>query len=182
MPHIPIKLSICIKGDPVLEKVATLVMDVMDSSTQTFIDNLMYTYQQAKGVGIAAPQVGVSLRLFIIQSAKNDRYPDAVDTEPLVIINPEVLEKSPETVDGPEGCLSIPGKRMIVTRHQWVRARFTNRDGKIEERTFEGFLARVFQHEHDHINGFLITDRVKGGKIYTEEEYAAYERRLKENA
>jgi peptide deformylase len=122
-------------------------------------------------VGIAAPQAYRPLRLFIIASRPNPRYPAAPDMAPLAVINPVVIEASEEKEKDWEGCLSIPGIRGLVPRHTWVAVSFTNRDGRREERTFTGFAARIFQHEHDHIEGTVFLDRTCSKELATEKEY-----------
>ncbi len=166
-------LEITELGDPVLWGRAREVEDVSDPAVQALIDDLIETAYHANGVGIAAPQVGNTERVFIISSHPNVRYPDAPELEPTAIINPEIISKSEETVKGWEGCLSIPGIRGLVPRSKAIRARYTTRDGKIEEKEFRDFVARVFQHELDHLNGVLFLDRVESTRdIITEKEYA----------
>lgn len=166
-------LEITELGDPVLWARAREVEDVSVPAVQTLIDDLIETAYHANGVGIAAPQVGNTERVFIISSHPNVRYPDAPELEPTAIINPEIISKSEETVKGWEGCLSIPGIRGLVPRAKTVRARYTTRDGKTEEKEFTDFVARVFQHELDHLDGVLFLDRVESTRdIVTEKEYA----------
>ncbi len=166
-------LEITELGDPVLWARAREVKDVSDPAVQALIDDLIETAYHANGVGIAAPQVGNTERVFIISSHPNVRYPDAPELEPTAIINPEIISKSEETVKGWEGCLSIPGIRGLVPRAKTVRARYTTRDGKTEEKEFRDFVARVFQHELDHLDGVLFLDRVESTHdIVTEKEYA----------
>lgn len=166
-------LEITELGDPVLWEMAREVEDVSDPAVQALIDDLIETAYHANGVGIAAPQVGNTGRVFIISSHPNARYPDAPGIKPTAIINPEIVSKSEETVKGWEGCLSIPGIRGLVPRAKTVRARYTTRDGKNEEKEFSDFVARVFQHELDHLDGVLFLDRVESTRdIVTEKEYA----------
>ncbi len=166
-------LEITELGDPVLREMAREVKDVTDPAVQSLIDDLIETAYHANGVGIAAPQVGNTERVFIISSHPSVRYPDAPELEPTAIINPEIVSKSEETVKGWEGCLSIPGIRGLVPRAKTVRARYTTRDGKTEEKEFRDFVARVFQHELDHLDGVLFLDRVESTRdIVTEKEYA----------
>lgn len=166
-------LEITELGNPVLRERAREVEDVTDPAVQALIDDLIETAYHANGVGIAAPQVGNTGRVFIISSHPSVRYPDAPGLEPTAIINPEIISKSEETVKGWEGCLSIPGIRGLVPRAKTVRARYTTRDGKNEEKEFSDFVARVFQHELDHLDGILFLDRVESTRdIVTEKEYA----------
>jgi peptide deformylase len=91
--------------------------------------------------------------------------------EPLAVINPMIIEASEEQEKDWEGCLSIPGIRGLVPRHKRVTVSFTNRNGGREERTFDGFAARIFQHEHDHIEGKVFLDRTCSKELVTEKEY-----------
>lgn len=150
---------------------AKTVTNVNDPAIQTLIDNMIYTCTESGGVGIAAPQVGHSLNIFIIASKPNDCYPDAPIMEPTAIINPVITSDTGETEDGWEGCLSIPGIRGIVTRHKSVTVSFTNRNGVREERRFDGFVARVFQHEYDHLIGTVFLDRANTSTFVTDKEY-----------
>ena len=133
---------------------------------------MLATLRDANGVGIAAPQVGESSRLFIVASRPNPRYPDAPLMEPEVVINPEILERSDEVVKGWEGCLSIPGIRGHVPRHRRIRVQYVNAEGHEIERVFSDFVARVFQHEYDHLEGVVFLDRLESmNDVMTEKEY-----------
>ena len=165
-------LEIAELGNPALRERASEVEDINDPGVQSFIDDLIVTGLNANGVGIAAPQVSVPKRIFIISSRPNIRYPNAPVMEPTAIINPEIVSYSEETVKDWEGCLSIPGIRGLVPRHRSVRVRYLLRDGTMEEREFSDFIARIFQHEYDHLNGVLFLDRLESNKdIITEREY-----------
>lgn len=122
---------------------------------------LTLTMQQANGVGIAAPQIGVSLRLFIVASRPNERYPDAPSMAPLLMINPELRAHSIETEIGEEGCLSVPGARVRISRYRWVDARWQDEQGNYHQQRLEGFIARIFQHELDHLDGITLLERIK---------------------
>jgi peptide deformylase len=168
----PMVLEIAELGNPVLRKRASDVTDIRDPEIQSFIDDLMATGLNANGVGIAAPQVSVPKRIFILSSRPNIRYPDAPEMEPTAVINPEIISYSDETVKDWEGCLSIPGIRGLIPRHKSVYVRFVSRDGTNVEREFSDFIARVFQHEFDHLNGVLFPDRLESNTdIITEREY-----------
>ena len=165
-------LEITELGNPVLWERAREVGDVSDPGIQTLIDDLIETAYAANGVGIAAPQVGRTERIFIISSRPNARYPDAPDMEPTAIINPEIVSRSEEAVKDWESCLSIPGIRGLVPRAKTLRARYLTRDGKTEEAEFSDFIARVFQHELDHLDGVLFLNRVESTHdVITEKEY-----------
>ncbi len=165
-------LEIVELGNPVLRERAKAVEDISHPKVQRLIDDLILTAQQASGVGIAAPQVGESLRLFIIASYPNDRYPEAPQMIPVPVINPQIISASEELVKGWEGCLSIPGLRAPVLRHRAVRISYFDRDGNEYEAVLEDFVARIFQHEFDHIEGIVFLDRLEdNSEIITEREY-----------
>jgi peptide deformylase len=171
-------LEIAEMGNPVLRERASEVEDVHDPGVQSFIDDLIATGLSANGVGIAAPQVGASKRIFIISSRPNVRYPNAPVMEPTAVINPEIISYSDETVKDWEGCLSIPGIRGLVPRSKSVRVRYVSRDGHVQESEFTDFIARIFQHEYDHLNGVLFLDRILSSTdLITEKEYAKLLRR-----
>jgi len=148
------------------------IENIQDEAVQEFIDNLIETAIDSNGVGIAAPQVFEPYRIFIINSRPNPRYPSAPEMGPVAIINPQITSYSYEREKDWEGCLSIPGIRGLVSRHKSIRARYLSRDGRTEEREFTGFIARIFQHEYDHINGVVFLDRLESSKeVITEKEY-----------
>ncbi len=174
-------LEIAEMGNPVLRERAAEVEDVLDPGVQSFIDDLIATGISANGVGIAAPQVEVPKRIFIISSRPNIRYPDAPLMGPEAVINPEIISYSDETVKDWEGCLSIPGIRGLVPRSRSVRVKYISRDGKVEEKEFSDFIARIFQHELDHLNGVLFLDRLESIRdIITDRGYMKLLRRESE--
>jgi peptide deformylase len=159
-------------GNPVLRQQAQLVVDVKSDRIQKLVDDLILTVQNANGVGIAAPQVAASDRLFIVASRPNPRYPTAPEMEPTAMINPRILSHSSETEKGWEGCLSIPGIRGQVPRHQAIEVEYRGRDGKTYRQELTDFVARIFQHELDHLDGIVFLDRVESTQdLMTEQEY-----------
>jgi len=167
-----IVLEIVELGNPVLRAKAKEVKDISDPKVQQLIDDLIFTAKQASGVGLAAPQVGQSLRIFIISSYPNDRYPEAPEMIPTPIINPEIISFSDELIKGWEGCLSIPGLRAPVLRHRSVKVKYFDRKGNDLEAILEDFIARIFQHEFDHIEGIVFLDRLEDNfEVITEKEY-----------
>ena len=174
----PILRQIAQLGQPVLRRVTDKIVDTEDPAVQMLIDDLLITVADAEGVGIAAPQVFESLALFLIASRPNRRYPHAPLMDPVVIINPEILWLSDETEKGWEGCLSIPGLRGLVPRHRRIGVRFLTSQGEAREEEYGDFLARVFQHEFDHIQGMVFVDRVeRTQELVTEKEYLRIQRR-----
>jgi len=165
-------LQISQLGNPVLRQPSQVVENVKADRIQQLIDNLISTVQHANGVGIAAPQVAMGDRLFIVASRPNLRYPQAPHMEPTAMINPQILAASTETVKDWEGCLSIPGIRGLVPRSRSIEVEYTSRDGKLHRQEFTDFVARIFQHEHDHLDGIMFLDRVESTQeLVTEDEY-----------
>jgi len=168
----PILRQIAQLGQPVLRRVADRIDDPAAPAVQRLIDDLLVTVAEVDGVGIAAPQVYESLSLFIVASRPNPRYPYAPQMEPTAIINPEILWRSDEMEKGWEGCLSIPGLRGPIPRHRRIGVRYLARTGELREEEFEGFLARVFQHEFDHVQGLVFVDRLESTReLVTEKEF-----------
>jgi peptide deformylase len=165
-------LQISQLGNPVLRRRSQVVENIKDDRIQQLIDSLIFTVQQANGVGIAAPQATQSDRLFIVASRPNLRYPQAPNMEPTAMINPRIVASSTETVKDWEGCLSIPGIRGLVPRSRAIEIEYTSRDGKLHRQELTDFVARIFQHEHDHLDGIVFLDRVESTQeLITEDEY-----------
>lgn len=140
-------------NDPVLKK-KTARVTVFDESLGKTIDEMIATMIEKDGVGLAAPQVGLSIKLAVIDATNGEK-------PPLVLVNPEVIEESDEVEENEEGCLSFPDLHLKITRPVMVTIKAQDATGKeflIENAT--GLLARALQHEIDHINGFLIVDRI----------------------
>jgi peptide deformylase len=161
-------------GQSVLRTPAAPVPLPASPAVRTLVDEMLATMQHASGVGIAAPQIFESLSLFIVASRPNPRYPNAPHMAPEVVVNPEILERSEEVEKGWEGCLSIPGIRGEIPRPSRIRVRYYTLDALPVEREFEGFVARVFQHEEDHLRGIVFLDRVESSRdLITEKEFQA---------
>lgn len=158
-------------GNPILRQIAQPI-DRLDESIQNLIDNLMETLLQSNGVGIAAPQVGASYRVIIIASRPNARYPNAPEMEPTVMINPCITRASGEIFKDWEGCLSVPGIRGLVPRHSTIAIAYCDRQGKLQKQQLTDFVARIFQHELDHLDGKVFLDRLETTQdIITDQEY-----------
>lgn len=165
-------LQISQLGNPVLRRQSQFVENIKCDRIQQLIDNLISTVQQANGVGIAAPQVAMGDRLFIVASRPNLRYPQAPTIEPTAMINPQIIANSTETVKDWEGCLSVPGIRGLVPRSRSIEIEYTSRDGKLHQQELTDFVARIFQHEYDHLDGIVFLDKVESTQeLMTEDEY-----------
>ncbi|MDY7020434.1 MAG: peptide deformylase [Cyanobacteriota bacterium] len=161
-------------GDEMLRRQAQPVRDIADRRIQTLIDNLIATALKANGVGIAAPQISQSDRLFIVASRPNLRYPQAPKMKPTAMINPKIISYSSEQVKGWEGCLSVPGVRGLVPRYQSVKVEYLDRQGQQQRQQLTNFVARIFQHEYDHLEGIVFVDRVEDKQdLISEAEYQA---------
>lgn len=153
--------SIAQLGHPVLRQRAAEVEDILGDQCQQLIAQMLLAVSEAGGVGIAAPQIHHSVRIFIMCSKPNARYPDAPLMAPTAIINPEILHYSSEKVKGWEGCLSVPGLRGLVPRHSQISVGYFDRQGNRQQKELTGFIARIFQHELDHLNGLTFIDRLE---------------------
>jgi peptide deformylase len=159
-------------GDLVLRQHAQSIVNIAAPHIQKLIDNLIDTVKSAQGVGIAAPQVGESYCLLIVASSPNQRYPKAPKMAPTAMLNPKIISHSDEVVKDWEGCLSVPGVRGLVPRYREIEVEYATRKGKIEKQILTDFVARIFQHEYDHLEGIVFTDRVESqSEIITEAEY-----------
>ncbi|MGG6241528.1 peptide deformylase [Nodosilinea sp. AN01ver1] len=167
-------------GHPVLRQVAQPVVSpaaaASDGPLQQLIDQMLDTMRAANGVGIAAPQLGQALRVLVVASRPNLRYPHAPHMEPVVMLNPQVIAASDDLELGWEGCLSVPGWRGRVPRHRTVEVEYCDRYGQPQRQVWEGFVARIFQHEADHLEGRVFLDRVLSETdLLSEEAYQAIE-------
>lgn len=150
---------VVVYGHPVLRKKA-LAFEPGDAELSALITNLYETMHSSDGVGLAAPQVGISKRIFVV-----DASPFAEDEPELegfrkAFVNPEIVERYGETVTFNEGCLSLPNIREDVNRPAGVRIRYVDEQFTPVEETYEGIAARIIQHEYDHLDGILFTDLV----------------------
>lgn len=165
-------LQIAQLGQPVLRNRAKEITDVHSPKIQQLIDDLIATVMDVDGVGIAAPQVYESVRVFIVASHPNPRYPKAPKMKPTAMINPKLVSHSDEKGKDWEGCLSIPGIRGMVPRYTLINVEYTDRKGKLVKRKFKDFIARIFQHELDHLDGIMFLDRLESTKdTISEKEY-----------
>lgn len=146
--------------DPVLKRKARAV-NKFDKDLHTLLEDMVETMREAPGVGLAAPQIGLSDRIIVIEYYEREEDEENEDAPKKVwaVINPEIVKSSEETLMGIEGCLSIPGLLGEVERHVEVQVKGMNRHGKPMKVKAKGWLARIFQHEIDHLNGVLFTER-----------------------
>ena len=147
--------------DPILRRKARAVT-TFDKKLQTVIDDMIETMREAPGVGLAAPQVGISNRLIVVeyyQNAEAEELEDDTLKKVWVMLNPEIVKASEEKVMGVEGCLSVPNLVGEVERHAAIQVKGLNRRGQPMRVKAQGWLARIFQHEVDHLNGVVFTDR-----------------------
>jgi peptide deformylase len=169
-------LKVARMGHPVLRAKARTVdkTELKSPTVQQFIDNLIDTMHEYSGVGLAAPQVHESLRVFVAMlDADGNGEGDAV-----TFVNPEITVVGDQTVEGWEGCLSIPEIRGRVPRAQHLKISALDRNGKRFELELKDFPARVVQHETDHLDGVLFLDRMRGFETLTYlEEYSRYHAR-----
>jgi len=161
-------LKIARMGHPVLLRRCEPVPNPGAPGIRQLVTNMIQTMEDAPGVGLAAPQVHVPLRLFVfrIPGERNRDDPDDLPVGNTVLINPELELLGEERVLGWEGCLSIPGMRAAVPRAPRVRYRGVDCDGKVVEREASGFHARVVQHEYDHLDGILYTMRMTDFRLF----------------
>ncbi|KXO82601.1 peptide deformylase [Acinetobacter venetianus] len=155
-------LPVAQRGEEILKiKAAAVAHGEFNSEWLLQLASAMHaTMLERNGVGIAAPQVYISKRVIIVASRANPRYPDAPEMDPVVMVNPEILEFSQATCFGEEGCLSVPNERGEVERAQAVKVRYYTLQGEVVETNFDGFPARIVQHEVDHLDGVLFVDRL----------------------
>ena len=159
-------LPIVAYGDPVLRKVAVAI-DAEFPDLEKLINNMKETMYNASGVGLAAPQIGKAIRLFLIDASPFAEDDDLSEEERTVLksfnrvfINPKILEEDGEEWIFNEGCLSIPDVREDVSRQPKITIEYQDENFTIHKETLEGLAARVFQHEYDHIEGILFTDKL----------------------
>ena len=159
-------------GNPILRQPAQAIADPTADWVQTLAQKMIQEVEICNAVGIAAPQVHQPYGLMVIASHPSDRYPEAPTMDPLVLINPAITAQSTEQVKDWEGCLSIPQMRGYVPRSQWVEVRYQDLAGQFHSDRFEDFVARIFQHEYDHLTGKFFLDHLDStADLMTEPEW-----------
>ncbi|WP_448592893.1 peptide deformylase [Thermoflexus hugenholtzii] len=149
---------IVMADQPILRRKAEPVTRITPALRRLIAD-MVETMRAAEGIGLAAPQVGEPLRVIVVEVPEDEEVPGSGVL--YAVINPEIVEASPEIEEGVEGCLSIPGWYGWVPRARWVIVRGLNPEGRRVRIRAEGLVARVFQHEIDHLDGILFPDRIQ---------------------
>jgi len=146
--------SILLYPNNILKKASLPVDDFEAAAFRELVGNLKATLlEKENGVGLAAPQIGVNLRVFVVRDDKG---------QVIILANPRIMKKSVQTKYSEEGCLSFPGRHELVRRSMEVILRFIDESGKVQIKTFNGWMARVVQHEVDHLDGILFIERMVG--------------------
>lgn len=148
-------------GNPILRTIAEEVTDIQSPEIQDLIDELLHLTLESHGVGIAAPQIGVCKRVIVVASHPNIRYPDAPFMSPIAMINPVIINHSQKMITRQEGCLSVKQIRGEVPRYREIEVKYYSRDGQLHQKQYNNFIARIIQHEVDHLNGILFVDHVQ---------------------
>ena len=146
---------IVLYGDPVLKKKASLI-EKGSIDVKELADDMFETMRSASGIGLAAPQIGKSIRMFVVDTSPLED--EEVANFKQVFINPEIINEDGDEWDFEEGCLSIPGIREGVSRNETLTIRYFDEEWNEHESEFDGMKARIIQHEFDHLNGILFTD------------------------
>ena len=159
-------------GASVLRQQADCVEDVGDPMIRQLIADMKETLTATQGVGLAAPQISQLKRIIIVASRPSTRYPKAPLMAPTVMINPAFQALSDDKEKDWEGCLSIPGIRALVPRYKAIDVQYTDEQGNPVKQQLENFVARIFQHEADHLDGKVYLDRVESSlDVISESEY-----------
>lgn len=146
-------------GDPRLKQRANRVKDI--NRVKPICEKMINSLRDLKGAGLAAPQIGEPLRIIVVEVRKTDMFPDRPESPLYVMINPRLKETSNEKEKGWEGCFSVPGLMGIVPRYKTIRVQYVTPDGVEHNEIFEGYIARVIQHEYDHLDGLEFLNRME---------------------
>lgn len=153
-------------GDPRLFQPASEIDEFNHPELDALIEDMFDTMAAEEGVGLAAPQIGAGLRVVIFGFENNSRYPDNDAVPKTILINPQITPLSDEKENGWEGCLSVPGMRGVVSRYTHIRYTGFDATGESIDVTATGFHARVVQHECDHIDGIIYTQRLSDSQKF----------------
>lgn len=146
-------------GDPLLRKQSEAVKDI--DQAKLLGERMVSLLRELKGAGLAAPQIGVSDRIVVVEVRKTDLFPDRPESPLYVMINPTIVETPGDVEEGWEGCFSVPGLMGQVPRHKSIIVRYTTPDGSEHQEIFSNYIARVIQHEYDHLEGRIFLDRMR---------------------
>jgi peptide deformylase len=159
-------------GDAILRRESHFIENVLSDEVKMLTEQMLFTLAHSKGVGLAAPQIGHSVQAIVVASKPTVRYPNAPQMEPIIMFNPQFQALSNEKVKDWEGCLSIPGIRAQVPRYTHIRINYTDTAGMPCTVEWHDFIARIFQHEYDHLHGKVYLDNVeKNSDIISETEF-----------
>lgn len=150
-------LPITLYGDPVLRKVAENI-DMKYEGLSELIENMFESMYNAEGVGLAAPQIGLSIRIFVVDLSPLEKDEPSLAGFRKAFINAKIVERSGDEELMEEGCLSIPGIHEEVYRKNYIRIQYLDTDGTLRDEEYTGYTARVLQHEYDHLDGIMFTD------------------------
>jgi peptide deformylase len=150
---------IVVYGSPVLRKIAKEI-DVTYPKLSALIEDMFETMNVSDGLGLAAPQIGKSIRLIVIDANPLAEDDPTLEGFRIVLINPNILEETGELWAFTEGCLSLPNIREEITRPRIIRVQYFDEDFNFKDETYDGIKARIIQHEYDHLQGVLLIDRV----------------------
>lgn len=145
-------------GDPLLKREASHVRD-MDGAMKSAV-RMTELLRELGGAGLAAPQVGLDIRVVVVEVRKTDLFPDRPESPLYVMINPQIVELSLETDEIWEGCYSVPGLMGQIHRPRAIRVEYVDANGTHRDERIDGYLGRVIQHEYDHLSGLLFLDRM----------------------
>lgn len=151
-------------GSAILRRIAMPIVNPESKEIQNLAETLTNIAIKTNGVGIAAPQIGISSQLFIVASHPNPRYPSAPLMSPTAMINPCIIAHSEDKIIATEGCLSVEGKRGEVFRYREIIIEYINLQGQLIKQEYNGFIARIIQHELDHLNGILFVDHLQDNR------------------
>lgn len=154
--------NIVLAGTPQLRHIAKAVNTQWFGTNQAkaLIEELFETMKARQGVGLAAPQIGESLRVIVYGFQTNARYPDQAPVPLTLMVNPKIIQASPDVIYLYEGCLSLPEVRGLVPRHEWIEVQAQDEKGHMFQNRYQGFEARIIQHEIDHLDGKIYPERM----------------------
>jgi peptide deformylase len=164
--------SIAQLGDAILRKTAQTIQANTMPTLMPLMADMLKTLEESGGVGLAAPQIYESVRMIIVASRPTARYPQAPSMPATIMVNPEYTVLSEKMEKDWEGCLSIPGIRALVPRYQDIGVTYTDQSGQRQQEHLQGFVARIFQHEVDHLEGLVYLDKIEHNRdIISETEF-----------